>query len=204
MGPPKLTYFSLKGAGETIRFILSYANEEFIDERIDFVKDWPKIKPTTPFGKLPVLEVDGKVATQTSAICRYYAKKCGLAGKDDWEDLLIDATVGTFDDMRLAITNSHYETNEESKKKKIELLNRETIPFYMERLEKQIKENDGYFVNGRLTWADLWVVALLDLVNKTMERTLEEKYPLFEALRDKVLAIPSIKAWVAKRPKTDW
>nr|QHU80051.1 glutathione S-transferase S5 [Bemisia tabaci] len=204
MAPPKLTYFSVKGLGEPVRFILSYANVEFIDDRVNFVEDWPKVKPTTPFGKLPVLEVDGKKVTQASAICRYYAKKCGLVGKDDWEDLLIDATVGTFDDMRQAISTYFYDQNEESKKKKLDLLIKETIPFYMERLEKQIKENGGYLVNGKLTWADLWVVSLLDLVNKYTERTLEEKYPLIIALKDKVLSIPSIKAWVAKRPVTDW
>ena len=26
---------------------------------VDLNKDWPKLKPTTPFGQLPLLEVDG-------------------------------------------------------------------------------------------------------------------------------------------------
>lgn len=54
-----------------------------------------------PFGKVPVLEVDGKKIGQSAAICRYLAKQCGLAGKDDWEALEIDATVDTIHDLRI-------------------------------------------------------------------------------------------------------
>ena len=53
-----------------------------------------------PFGKVPVLEVDGKKIDQSVAICRYLAKQCGLAGKDDWEALLIDVAVDTIHDLR--------------------------------------------------------------------------------------------------------
>jgi hypothetical protein len=53
-----------------------------------------------PFGQVPVLEVDGKKYPQSVAICRYLAKQCGLAGKDDWEALEIDATVDTIHDLR--------------------------------------------------------------------------------------------------------
>jgi glutathione S-transferase len=54
----------------------------------------------TPFGKVPVLEIDGKQAHQSAAICRYLAKQFGLAGSSDWEALEIDALVDTFTDFR--------------------------------------------------------------------------------------------------------
>lgn len=53
-----------------------------------------------PFGKVPVLEVDGKKIDQSVAICRYLAKQCGLAGKNDWEALEIDSTVDNIHDLR--------------------------------------------------------------------------------------------------------
>lgn len=53
-----------------------------------------------PFGQVPVLEVDGKKINQSIAIGRYFAKQFGLAGKDDWEALEIDATVDTVHDLR--------------------------------------------------------------------------------------------------------
>lgn len=56
--------------------------------------------PATPFGQMPVLEVDGKKINQSTAICRYLAKQHGLVGANDWEDLEIDATVDTIHDLR--------------------------------------------------------------------------------------------------------
>ena len=58
-----------------------------------------------PFGKVPVLEVDGKKIDQSTAISRYLAKQCGLAGKNDWESLEIDSTVDTIHDVRASEYN---------------------------------------------------------------------------------------------------
>lgn len=55
-----------------------------------------------PFGQVPVLEVDGKKINQSTAICRWLAKQHGLAGKNDWEALEIDAAVDTIHDIRLS------------------------------------------------------------------------------------------------------
>lgn len=52
-----------------------------------------------PFGKAPILEIDDKVLNQTTAIARYLSKKAGLAGRDDWESLLIDMAVDNFNDF---------------------------------------------------------------------------------------------------------
>lgn len=49
---------------------------------------------------MPILEYNGKVYHQSMAICRYLAKKVKLIGKDDEEDLEIDAAVDTVDDFR--------------------------------------------------------------------------------------------------------
>ena len=54
----------------------------------------------TPYGQLPMLVTDKGKVGQSTAICRYLAKQYGLAGKNDWEALLIDATVDTIHDVR--------------------------------------------------------------------------------------------------------
>lgn len=56
-----------------------------------------------PFSQVPILEIDGKVLNQATAICRYLAKKAGLAGSDDWESLLIDIAVDNCYDFRLGM-----------------------------------------------------------------------------------------------------
>lgn len=53
-----------------------------------------------PFGQLPVLEIDGKIVNQSVAISRYLAKKAGLAGKDEWESLLVDVAIDNIYEIR--------------------------------------------------------------------------------------------------------
>ncbi|NP_001165924.1 glutathione S-transferase S8 isoform X1 [Nasonia vitripennis] len=197
----KVTYFNIKGLGEPIRFILSQAGVDFVDDRVESA-DWPKIKPTTPFGQMPVLEVDGKKINQTNAICRYLAKQYGLAGANDWENLEIDATVDTIHDLRAKIGAYYYETNAEAKAEK-EKAAKELVPFYVERLDEQVKKNGGYFVGGKLTWADLLFVAVLGYMNGIAKEDIIAKVENLKALREKVLNLPNIKAWVAKRPETE-
>lgn len=60
-----------------------------------------------PFGKVPVLEIDGKLMNQSVAICRYLSKKAGLAGSDEWETLLIDIAVDNINDLRHGNKCSH-------------------------------------------------------------------------------------------------
>jgi len=201
MSSYKLTYFNVTALAEPIRFLLSYLNIDFEDYR--FERDqWPAIKPTMPFGKVPVLEIDGKVLNQSTAICRYLAKKAGLAGNDDWESLLIDIAIDNIHDLRQAIASYAYETNEESKAAKYGPLINETIPFYMDKFESIVDKNNGYFVNGKLSWADLFFVAILDYVNYMAKIDLLEGHPKLQALKEQVLAIPQIKTWVEKRPSS--
>ncbi|OAD57199.1 Glutathione S-transferase [Eufriesea mexicana] len=191
----KLTYFPVKGLGEPIRFLFSYAGIPFEDDRFT-TEDWPKIKPT------PVLEVDGKKVAQSVAICRYLAKQCDLAGKDDWQALEIDSTVDTIHDIRAKLAAYHYEQNAETKAAKLKVA-KEVVPDVLARLDAQVKNNGGYFVGGALTWADLTFVAILDYLNFMYNSDLIEKYENLKQLKDKVLNLPAIKSWVEKRPKTD-
>lgn len=204
MAPTKLTYFNGKGLAEPIRFLLSYSGEEFIDHRVDYAKEWATLKPSIPFGKLPLLEFDGKVHSQSLAICRYLGKKNNIAGKDDYEALKIDTIVDVIGDLRTALSSYSYDTNDESKEKKYKVLVDTTIPFYMSSLDKEVKNNQGYFVNGKLTWADLYFVAVFEYMNVVAKFDMIEKYPNLVELKKKILAIPSIKAWVDKRPASEF
>lgn len=77
------------------------------------------------------------------------------------------------------------------------------IPLYLERLDAQVKDNGGYFVGGALSWADLTFVAILDYLNFMNNSDLIEKYENLKQLKEKVLNLPAIKSWVAKRPESD-
>lgn len=55
-----------------------------------------------PMGQMPVLEVDGRRVHQSISMARYIAKRVGLAGDNDWENLVIDTAVDTVNDFRLS------------------------------------------------------------------------------------------------------
>uniref|UniRef100_A0A1Y1L6P0 glutathione transferase n=2 Tax=Photinus pyralis TaxID=7054 RepID=A0A1Y1L6P0_PHOPY len=199
----KLTYFESKALGEPIRFLLSYGNIEFEDFRIDYDgPEWQKIKPTMPFGETPVLEFNGVTAHQSVAICRYLAKQVKLAGTNDLEDLEIDTIVDTVVDLRLRIDEYYYEEDAEAKEKRKKPLFEETLPFYMERIEAIVKKNNGHLAVGKLTWADLHFVGVLDYLNYMIGKNLIADYPSLQAMEKNVLNLPGIKEWVAKRPVT--
>lgn len=203
MSSYKITYFKLSGLAEPIRFLLSYLKADFEDVRI--ARDqWPSLKQLMPFGKLPVLEIDGKVLNQSMAICRYLAKKAGLVGSDDWESLLIDVAVDNINDLRLAMAMVVFHASEETKAEKHVVLVNETGPYFMDKFEKIVAENNGYFVNGKLSWADLYFVAILDTFIFMVKTDLLEGRPKLQALKERVLAIPQIKSWIEKRPSNDF
>ncbi|XP_037059682.1 hematopoietic prostaglandin D synthase isoform X3 [Peromyscus leucopus] len=94
----KLIYFNMRGRAEIIRYIFAYLDIKYEDHRIEQA-DWPKIKPTLPFGKIPVLEVGGLTLHQSLAIARYLTKNTDLAGKTELEQCQADAVVDTLDDF---------------------------------------------------------------------------------------------------------
>ncbi|XP_045462158.1 glutathione S-transferase isoform X2 [Harmonia axyridis] len=198
----KVTYFNITALGEPIRFLLSYGGIEFEDCRVE-MEQWPQIKPNMPFGQLPILEHNGKKIPQSLAICRYLAKQVKLAGNDDWENLEIDSIVETINDLRQCIGKYHYESDEKVKERERAILFNEKMPFLLDRLENVAKDNNGHFALGRLTWADLYFVSLLEYINFMLKKDLIENRPNLIAVKNNVLNVPAIKEWIEKRPKTN-
>jgi len=61
-----------------------------------------------PFGKLPILEMDGMKMHQSAAIIRYLARKAGgtLYGRDQFEALQCDVAYDTISDLRVSKSNN--------------------------------------------------------------------------------------------------
>ncbi|KAI6238171.1 hypothetical protein M3Y99_00715100 [Aphelenchoides fujianensis] len=198
----KLHYFESRGLAETARMIFAHAGVDYEDVRHEHGNFK---KADFPFGKLPVLEVDGKKLPESMALTRYLAKQHGLAGKNDWESAEIDAIVylwrDFFNDMTkyFRISTGMLEGDKDKvRKEEFE----PALERYVPILERVLKESgSGFFHKSGLTWADLWAANFFYNARKH----LPEDFTKFTALSehcDRVQSLPKIKEWVAKRPDT--
>lgn len=96
-----------------------------------------------------------------------------------------------------------YEPNPAIQEEKRKALIAEIIPFYLAKLEEMAKANNGHLALERRTWADLYFAGSYEYLSFASQVNLIEKQPNLKKVVDNVLAIESIKNWVAKRPKTD-
>lgn len=201
MSTYKLIYFNVTGLGESLRFLLNYAGISFEDKRINF-DEWPKYKSEMPMGQMPVLEIDGQKYNQSKAIGRYLAKKCNLYGASPIEAMEIDAAVENIDDMRQALSQYYWE-QDPALQAKLKDVAYKKMEFSLDKLEEQVKKNGGHFVGGKLTWADIVYAGFNDYLSHVVGGDFNKNHPELGKLVKKVYAIPSIQAYLAKRPKTD-
>jgi len=195
----KLTYFNVRGRAEPARLILAQAGVDYQDIRIER-EDWPKVKPTTPCGQIPVLNYNGVEISQSMAITRFLANEFGLAGKTNLEKARADMIVDCVMDM-LAGAVAILRAPEGQKAEPIAKLVNEIIPNGRQILEKFL--TDKFFVGNEITWADLVVAEFFD--NMRMQHGEEKSFGSCTRLKnhvDLVLDTPRIKRWIEKRPVT--
>jgi len=199
-----LTYFDFDGGrGEPARLALYVGGVPFEDKRIPG-KDWPALRDQTPFQAMPVLEVDGKLITQSNTINRYVGKLASLYPRDDWQAALCDEVMDAAEDLgsRIGATMA---LGDEDKKKAREALAAGAIPRHLEQLQARLKAGGGeYFVDKRLTVADLKVFGLirwlrsgaLDHIPKDL---VDRLAPALVQHAERVLGQPKVAAYYAAR-----
>nr|QST14963.1 GSTsigma1d protein [Diaphanosoma celebensis] len=196
----KLTYFNVRARGELSRLILKCADVPFDDVRL--TSEWPQFKSETPFGKLPVLHVDGKVLAQSNTIARYLARKHGLAGVDDWDQALADMYVDCATDLMNAMIPAAFEKDATKQAEMFEKFFSEQVVPHVKIIEKDLAKNgSGFLVGSQLTWADL---AYFNFFSGIMEKNpnVVKDAPHLRQLVSRVASIPQIKNWIAIRPQS--
>ncbi|CAI9158503.1 unnamed protein product [Rangifer tarandus platyrhynchus] len=193
----KLIYFNMRGRAEIIRYIFAYLDIKYEDHRIEQA-DWPEIKSTLPFGKIPILEVDGLKLHQSLAIARYLTRNTDLAGKTELEQCQVDAIVDTLDDF---MSRFPWAEKRQDIKNQIckELLTCDAPPL-LQNLDTYLGENK-WFIGDSVTWADFyWEICSTTLL--VFKPDLLDIYPRLVTLRKKVQSIPAIADWILRRPQT--
>lgn len=193
----RLTYFNMRGRAEIIRYIFAYLDIKYEDHRIEQA-DWPEIKSTLPFGKIPILEIDGLKLHQSLAIARYLTKNTDLAGKTELEQCQVDAIVDTLDDFMSRFPWA--EKKEDIKKQTFNELLTYDAPQLLQDLEAYLGERE-WFIGNSVTWADFyWEICSTTLL--VLKPDLLDTHRRLVMLRKKVQAIPAIADWIQRRPQT--
>ena len=154
----KLTYFDFHGGrGEVARIALEMANISFVDERIKF-EEWRARKATTPYGALPLLEVDGHQVAQSNAINRFVGKLTGLYPADALQAAYCDEVMDAIEDIATKLDETIGIADGEAKRLKRQELADGPISLYLRALAERLRQRGGtWFADQRLTVADLKV-----------------------------------------------
>jgi glutathione S-transferase len=196
----KLSYFDVRGLAEHIRLMFHYANQPFEDFRIPR-EEWPNIKPKTPYGRVPVLDIDGQELAESFAIARFLGKKFGLAGKNDLEQALVDAVGDVHKDLwnetlpYFAVCAGFREGDKEKLSKETLLPALEKfLPIYV----KKVKESGAFLFGASPTWVDFVVAEYITTLSNFASESLKS-YPQMTQFRDRVYALPQLQSYLKSR-----
>lgn len=200
----KLVYFNGRGLAELTRLAFAYLGVPYEDVRIER-ENWDQVKPTTPWSQLPVLHViDHKVVIgQSGAIARYVARLGGIGGSTPEESAAVESICDAVHDLMQQLAKARFYGTEEDKKKASEDNVNIHIPSWAARFEKHLPdESDLLFVGSKVTLADLAVYRVFSEILQTCDPKALSSFPKLQKHIEKVGSIPTIAAWVAKRPDT--
>jgi glutathione S-transferase len=202
MAKPKLFYFDAPvSRGEECLLALHIAGVEFDDVRVKR-EDWPALKPTMPFGAVPVLEWPGNPPlAQTNAILVLLGREYGLHPSDNFEAARHEAVMCHVEDLRGVLGPTMRIKDEAEKKAAREAFTASYLPAWADGAEKQI--GDGpFFAGSKVHVVDLklyltvrWFASgKIDYV----PATILAGYPKLNRVHDAVRDDQRVKAWYAK------
>ena len=202
MASYKLIYFNGKGRAELARFVFAQAGVQYEDKRLAG-EEWQTLKPTTPYGSIPVLEVDGKMLAGSNIIARYLAEEFGLAGSNAFENAEIDSVSDMMGDLMVHVMKFRFEKDEARKAEFQKELAETHFPRFLGILEKLVANNaSGWLYGPKVTWVDLKFSVLMSFLLPNLPELLKN-FPGLAKLNDTVEKLPNIARWLEQRPVTE-
>ncbi|XP_046580235.1 probable glutathione S-transferase 7 [Haliotis rubra] len=126
----KLKYFQSKGRAEVCRLLFALAGQEYEDIRYS-QDEWKTEKSKTPFGQLPVLEINGEPYGQSSGIIAFLAREFGIHGKTSLEQLKVDQVMGIIQDIYTHMLKHFYEKDPAKQAEILKENNKDHYPKYL-------------------------------------------------------------------------
>lgn len=202
MSKPKLTYFDAPvSRGEECRLALHCAGVDFDDNRIPGAA-WPALKPTTPYGSMPILELPGRPPlAHSNAILVYLGREHDLHPKDNFEAARHEAMMAHVEDLRASVSPTLRIQDPAEKKKAREALAAGFIPSWAGFAEKQL--GDGpFFAGAKLHVVDIKLFgAVRWFASGTVDyvpATIFSAFPKLNRVHDAVRDDARIQTWYAK------
>lgn len=200
----RLTYFDFDGGrAEPIRIAFHAAGIEFEDHRLSFA-EFGKMRKSTRFNSVPVLEIDGAAVTQSNAMCHYVGKMAGLYPEDDLQALYCDEAMGAMEDLMHYIVRTFGLEGDELKRAREKLVDG-WLSVYLRGLDELLTRGGGdYFADGRMTMADLKVfVQTKSLIKGTLDHVspdiVQKLAPTLVAHEKRIEKEPQVVAYYASR-----
>ncbi|CAH1248711.1 HPGDS [Branchiostoma lanceolatum] len=196
----KLTYFNARGGAELIRLLFAAGEIPYEDVRVDRDK-WLELKPKTPMGQVPILEVDGHVICQSMTVVRFIAREAGLLGKTLLDQARADMLLEGGMDVGKLFTEMVKEKDASKKAEKKKDFGEKTLPPFLALYEGFAGDN-GYFVGDSLTYFDIAFFNMMDFITAEFPSALDGYCNLTKVIRN-VKSVPGIAKWLKERPVTD-
>jgi len=190
MSKVTLTYWPLRGLCQPIEYILEYGGLAHDINRVD-ADQWAAQKPKLPldFPNLPHI-VDGNVRMSESlAICKYLAKKCGLMPETAEEVITSDIAEGAVSDFRMMIFTLMFVPDYETAK----LDYPEKAKTKLALFEK-VFASRPWLAGSRITWLDFVLYESLD-INAMYVPGILDDFPQVRAYKAKIESLPKIRAY---------
>lgn len=217
----KLVYFDGRGLAETSRLILALVNEKYEDFRYpmkiidwsthnivktEFDKDKNDGKLSMSLNRLPYLEDNGTIISQSKAIERYLARKHKLMGSSEEEAAVIDSLceyVRDFKDDYKKTKQKHMSNNEQDK---LKLWFTEYLAEKLALFEKLLSNNVGYSVNNKNSLADIVLFSFITefFDDKESVAKATQNAPKLNEIINRVRKDENIQAWLNKRPDSQF
>jgi glutathione S-transferase len=173
----KFTYFDIEGKGESIRLALRLSQTPFEDIRVTF-PEWPELKPSMPYGQIPVMTIDnGPMVTQSKALLRYVGTTFSQTLYPVEKLLAIEEAIGVVEDFLDEWRPRHSDTpndffpedffgSEEGKllvKQVREKFVEKLLPKYMSYFTALLEKNDGKWLasTDEPTIADCYAIPFI-------------------------------------------
>lgn len=207
----KITYFPIQGPAEAARLALTIGGIPFEDERVPGQvwkgDDGAALKARSPWGQLPLLNVDGAVFGQSAAIAAYCGQLAGLVPSDPLVALQMNAVCQFVNqDVRDRLISPTMKFNDDEADKKAAArkdLSDVQLPEKMALLETFVDPASGFLAGPALTMADVQFYTLANWLGSgaldgVSSACITAQPGLTKLLRT-IDAMPAVAKWNAEK-----